>query len=311
MAGQTPHEKPSEEGAVRLAEYFSTTFGREKILIYPILNSGAHYFTKYEKLIGQMKLSFPPYQRKDIKSQKKERARGEVRRILTSAKRARPKNSIKNLVLFDNTIQTGRSMLGACEWALTNKERIGFEQLYIVALHDWLRMAHFSLGHPPMSYLGPLEIMKHGVPDAMPPVLPYTETLKKLEPLASAIAEYDIRRNLEKTYGALNGVELSSHEDMLLAYQRLLDAADLLCAYMEQHGPDKRLDRFFAEEFLYPAHRINSNLANPNYSSPERTAFGKMSEEYWTRYCRIKGFSGEPGIATRLYNYFLGSDPSS
>jgi hypothetical protein len=180
--------QPSQENARKLADYFSATFGKDKILICPLKRSGTYYFDEYEKFIRGMKFPFPPYEKREIEPEGRDAMKGEVRRIITSVHGIEVPE-IKYIVLFDDSIKSGKTMLGALAWALENKETLDFEKIYVTASLDLLGMSHFAVDMHHYRLPGPIEIMRHGVPEEG--VAPFPVTLKRLEErgLLSAIAD--------------------------------------------------------------------------------------------------------------------------
>ena len=173
----------------RLANQVKHTFGDSKILVCPLAWNGAYDFGVYEKAMKDVQCQFPAYERRDIeKDRSQDPLDGEYRRIITPASDAKVPG-IKYIVLFDDTIKSGKTMIGALVWALENKDELGFERAYIMASNDLLGMAHFSLLSHYNRWLGPADIMRNGAPEKG--VLPFPETLKKLEGrgLLAAIGE--------------------------------------------------------------------------------------------------------------------------
>jgi len=103
---------------------------------------------------------------------------GEVRRILTPAHDIQVPG-IRHLVLFDDSIKTGKTIIGALAWALENKEVLGFEKAYLVASYDLCGVAHFALDVRCDRCVGPVEVMRKGIPENA--IEPFPKTYQMLE----------------------------------------------------------------------------------------------------------------------------------
>lgn len=146
-----PFAQALEEEAGRLASWLSASFRREPLLVCPIREGGAWEFAALIRTARRLRFSLPPLALRPIRSELRW-ARGELRRILTRPDAVRVRGT-RDLLIYDDSIKTGRSMLGAIAWALFNHPRLRFRRLYIAASYDFLGLAHFVL-HPGPAHLG-------------------------------------------------------------------------------------------------------------------------------------------------------------
>ena len=166
----------------------------EKILICPLKRNGAIDFAGYEKLLGKTNYSFPLYEKREIEPENRESATCEVRRIVTPASDVKVPN-IRYIVLFDDSIKTGKTMIGALAWLLENKEELGFDKVYVAASWDRVGISHFCAEPSYIKWHGPVDFMYNGAPEK--DLRPFPKTYKKLEKsgLLSAIGDLAVHYN--------------------------------------------------------------------------------------------------------------------
>jgi len=215
-----PDVEPSRENAQKLANYFHGTFGDRKILLCPLMKNGATEFNRYDGIMRSERYHFPPFVRHDIESETREQMaerKAEVRKILTPASDIRYAGW-EDMVAYDDSIKTGRQMLGWVKWALQNKEILRFKNLYVVAGLDIVGISHYATAPKYKTWLGCEHILKNAVDEADSPR--FHKTLSEISHLLDTIAG-------PSANGYPNGNETKALNNILGLYRRRRETGEI------------------------------------------------------------------------------------
>lgn len=192
----------------RLLKKFQKIFDDRSILICPLMFGGSNDFDLYEEYIDKEDCTLPPYVRCDLEASD-EIVYREHRKIKTPVEEVQEKleyrreegEDIRDMIVFDNVLRSGKTLIGGHVYGLENSDDLGIERVWGMSSYDLLGIAVFSVFKCYDEWLGPVKFMKDGAPNHDIPLksLPNTYEMLKERDLLEKIGTDEYDTEIEKS----------------------------------------------------------------------------------------------------------------
>lgn len=180
-----------------LARQFKEIFRDETVLICPLMHGGKKDFEIYERFMGKVDCDFPDYVTVPIEATSDMDKHGEYRLFNTPVDVIQGElagirangSTVRNMVVFDNVLRTGGTMVGGELYGLLHRKDLDIETVWGMASYDLLGIVPFSIFKAFDRWIGFVNFLKNGAPEHNIPPLKNTYRMLVSEGLLDSIGD--------------------------------------------------------------------------------------------------------------------------